>query len=47
MLGFFKEDKVAQGLCVGIIQAGLQLKDKFPYQKQDVNELNDEISFGK
>jgi len=47
MLGFFKEDKVTQGLCVGIIQAGLQLKDKFPYQKQDVNELNDEISFGK
>ena len=47
MLGFFKEGKIAQGLCVGIIRAGLQLKDKFPYQKQDVNVLNDEISFGK
>jgi len=47
MLGFFKDGKIAQGLSVGIIQAGLQLKEKFPYQKQDVNELNDEISFGK
>lgn len=47
MLEFFKEGKIAQGLSVGIIQAGLQLKEKFPFQKQDVNELNDDISFGK
>jgi uncharacterized membrane protein len=47
MIGFFKDGKIAQGLSVGIIQAGLQLKDKFPYQKNDVNELDDEISFGK
>ncbi|MBN1927236.1 MAG: TPM domain-containing protein [Prolixibacteraceae bacterium] len=47
MLGFFKEGKIAQGLSVGIIQAGLQLKEHFPYQSNDVNELSDEISFGK
>lgn len=47
MLGFFKEGKIAQGLSVGIIQAGLQLQKHFPYQKNDVNELSDEISYGK
>lgn len=47
MLDFFKEEKYAQGLSVGIIQAGLQLKKHFPYQTDDVNELADEISFGK
>lgn len=47
MLGFFKDGKIAQGLSVGIIQAGLQLKEHFPYQSDDVNELSDEISFGK
>jgi uncharacterized membrane protein len=26
--------------------AGEQLKDHFPYQSDDINELSDEISFG-
>lgn len=47
VLGFFKEGKYAKGLSVGIIQSGLQLKQHFPYQTDDVNELADEISFGK
>lgn len=47
MLGFFKDEQIAKGLSIGIIQAGLQLKKYFPYQKDDVNELADEISFGK
>jgi uncharacterized membrane protein len=47
ILGFFKEGKYAEGLKVGIIQAGLQLKKYFPYQTDDVNELEDEISYGK
>jgi uncharacterized membrane protein len=47
MLGFFKDGKYVQGISVGIIQAGLQLKRHFPYQSDDVNELVDEISFGK
>lgn len=47
MLGFFKEGKIAKGLSVGIIQAGLRLQQYFPYQADDVNELSDEISFGK
>jgi uncharacterized membrane protein len=43
----FAEGKFAEGLAEGIISAGNQLKEHFPYQKDDVNELSDEISFGK
>jgi len=47
MLEYFREDKFAEGLENGIYMAGQQLKKHFPYQKDDVNELSDEISFGK
>jgi uncharacterized membrane protein len=43
----FKEGKFTEGLSEGIILAGRQLKTHFPYNKDDVNELSDEISFGK
>ena len=43
----FKDAKYAEGLAEGIIKAGEQLKAHFPYQDDDVNELSDEISFGK
>ena len=46
MLAQFKEGQIAQGLIDGIQQAGQQLKKHFPYQKEDVNELSDEISYG-
>lgn len=41
----FKEAKFTDGLSEGIILAGIQLKAHFPYSKDDVNELSDEISF--
>jgi len=47
MLNHFRENKFADGLVEGIIMAGQQLKEHFPYQTDDVNELPDEISFGK
>ena len=47
MINHFKKGAYAQGLSEGIIQAGEQLKSHFPYQKNDVNELSDDISFGK
>lgn len=43
----FKEEKFAEGLSQGIIMAGEALKTHFPYQNDDVNELSNEISFGK
>ncbi len=47
MLGLFKDGKFTEGLSKGILMAGEQLKANFPYQKDDVNELSDEISFEK
>ena len=43
---FFKDNKLAEGLSIGIEKAGNQLKKHFPYQSNDTNELSDEISFG-
>jgi uncharacterized membrane protein len=47
MLGYFKEGKFTDGLAKGILMAGEQLKANFPYHKDDVNELTNEISFDK
>ena len=47
MLSNFKEGKYSAGLEEGIKMTGEQLKKHFPYQSDDVNELSDEISFGK
>lgn len=47
VLDFFKEERYAEGLARGISLAGEALKQYFPYQTDDVNELSDDISFGK
>ncbi len=43
----FSEGKFADGLNKGIQMAGEALKKHFPYQTDDINELPDDISFGK
>jgi uncharacterized membrane protein len=43
----FRESRFTDGLKEGILLAGSQLKAHFPYGKDDVNELSDEISFGR
>jgi len=45
--GYFKENKFAEGLIAGIKMAGEKLKTHFPYRKDDINELPDDISFGQ
>ncbi len=47
MLSFFKEGDFSKGLVHGIQMTGEALMSYFPYQLDDVNELSDEISFGK
>ncbi len=47
VIGKFKEKMYTTALSEGILKAGEQLKLHFPYQKDDVNELSDEISFGE
>jgi uncharacterized membrane protein len=46
MLGHFSSGHFAEGLSQGILMAGEALRTHFPHQKDDVNELSDEISFG-
>lgn len=47
MLQHFKSGDLTQGLVEGILCTGERLKEHFPYQKDDKNELSDDISFGK
>lgn len=46
MQAHFKKGDFVLGLSEGIAKAGNQLKQYFPYQSDDVNELPDEISLG-
>jgi len=41
----FRQGHYTEGLCEGIKRAGEQLKNHFPYQSDDINELPDDISF--
>jgi uncharacterized membrane protein len=47
MKSYFLKGEFAQGIIVGIDSVGEKLKQFFPYQTDDKNELSDEISFGK
>ncbi len=46
MLESFREENFTEGLSQSILEVGKILKKHFPYQKDDVNELPDDISFG-
>ena len=41
----FREDDFAGGLSAGILRIGESLREHFPYQSDDVNELPDDLSF--
>jgi uncharacterized membrane protein len=41
----FSNGKYTEGLIEGVLMAGMQLKEHFPHEKDDKNELPDEISF--
>ena len=47
MAAQFADQKFSEGLSIGIQKAGKLLKKHFPHQTDDINELSDEISFGK
>lgn len=47
VVGKLKEGLYSDSLAEGIVKAGEQLKEHFPYQDDDINELSDEISFGE
>ncbi len=41
----FREDRFADGLTGAIMKIGEKLREYFPYHREDVNELPDEISY--
>lgn len=43
----FREGRFAEGLAEAVAASGEKLKRFFPISKDDINELPDEISFGK
>ena len=47
MLDYFRDGKFSDGLIYAITESGIHLKKYFPYKTDDVNELPDDISFGK
>jgi uncharacterized membrane protein len=47
MLNHFRESRFSDGLIDAITATGYHLKKHFPHQRDDVNELPDDISFGK
>ena len=47
VISHFKKGEFTEGLLRGIELAGINLKQYFPYHRDDENELSDDISFGK
>jgi uncharacterized membrane protein len=46
VLEYLSKNQVEKALVSGILKVGEQLKQYFPYQKDDQNELPDDISIG-
>ena len=42
----FQESQFTEGICQAIMQVGSVLKEHFPYEPGDTNELSDDISYG-
>lgn len=47
MLDHFRDSRFTDGLIGAIEKTGKLLKEHFPYHRDDVNELSDDVSFGK
>ena len=47
MVNYFSKGEMARGFVEGIARVGEKLKEFFPYLEGDINELPDEISYGK
>lgn len=46
MISHFKQEEYSKGIELSILKVGEKLKQFFPYQDDDSNELSDEISKG-
>lgn len=43
----FRKGEICEGICEAILTFGQRLNQPFPHRPDDVNELPDDISFGK
>lgn len=46
MLNMFTSENYTEGIIYAVEQAGIKLKEFFPYQSDDINEQPNDISFG-
>lgn len=44
MLSHFKKDELKEGIVAGVLSVGEKLKQYFPYEKDDKNELSNTVS---
>ncbi len=47
MIAHFKKNEFIEGLVKGIAMIGEKLREYFPYQSDDINELSDDVSMGE
>lgn len=47
VLSHFREGRYCDGLCAGVERIGEQLREHFPYERDDMNELDDDVSLGR
>ena len=45
MVAAFKKDEFGEGISEGVIVIGERLSDYFPYQRDDIDEISDEIVY--
>lgn len=45
MQGHFKEDRFADGIVLAVLAAGEKLHHYFPFERTDINELSNDISY--
>jgi len=45
MESYFKQDQFAEGIVHAVLSVGEKLRAFFPYERNDLNELSDEISY--
>ncbi|HBG41009.1 TPM domain-containing protein [Limibacterium fermenti] len=43
MLLFFRQDKIVEGICRAVEKTGELIRVAFPVEKDDINELSDEV----
>lgn len=47
ILSEFHKNHYVDGICKVLVDIGIALKQNFPYEREDINELSDLIIFGK